>query len=446
MIKHVKPTRLSVCRGLAAAALGCLALSANAYQNLTPPSGWAAGGGAGGSVTGTKTAVNAMFSTGSMSTSASISVGGRAVSVPVTMRYAPAASRVAATAVMLYPPLRTVSTIAGWLGLAGLAYNATEGFWTQPDTTSPKSDGYQYFAESHMWQTMSQTYQGACSAYQSIISSSKPGSFVSLSSCSSNLVRLNVVTNGVTADFSSPISRYAVSSCPSGWYVTPAGCVQTPPPKSLTQDQAIEELTKQPMPAEVPKHIPTPLPVETPEWQPLFIPTGNPVPNPNYKPNEAPSPTNQPYVQPGVKVEPAPSPGAPWQADVKPVNRPTASPTGSTEPSTESSTNPSNDTPRQDQKEDQDFCDKHKESIICAEADTPEQDLPTGKLDISYNYVDIFGNGSCPSDAYLNTHGMSLKVWDWAATCDNVQTYFRPVLIACCAFAAFVIVAAGGKE
>lgn len=437
MIKHVKPTRLSVCRGLAAAALGCLALSANAYQNLTPPSGWAAGGGAGGSFTGTKTAVNAMFSTGSMSTSASISVGGRAVSVPVTMRYAPAASRVAATAVMLYPPLRTVSTIAGWLGLAGLAFDASTGLWGKPDPNADKSDGFTYFVnvigfDNKYFLTPVQACRN--------LSVSTANQFVSASSGNC------VVRTPSGAVYEYPVRKAGSSSCPAGWYVTPAGCVQNPPVKTLTEQQAEEELAKQPMPAEVPKHIPTPLPVELPEWQPLFIPTGNPVPNPNYNPNQAPSPTNQPYVQPGVKVEPAPSPSAPWQADVKPVNRPTASPTGSTEPSTESSTNPSKDTPRQDQKEDQDFCDKHKESIICAEADTPEQDLPTGKLDISYNYVDIFGNGSCPSDAYLNTHGMSLKVWDWSATCDNVQTYFRPVLIACCAFAAFVIVAAGGKE
>lgn len=434
MIKHVKPTRLSVCRGLAAAALGCLALSANAYQNLTPPAGWAAGGGAGGSVTGTKTAVNAMFSTGSMSTSASISVGGRSVSIPVAMRYAPTATRVAAAAVMAHPYTRTAAAVAGWLGLAGLFYDQASGFWKMPDSSAELSSGY-YWRDTWGGGNYSSP-DAACKAsfptkpdIRAVLNGDSYASCVS-----------------AAAGGSMGYTTRAVSSCPAGWYVTPAGCVQTPQPKTVTTEEAVEELTKHPMPAEVPKHIPTPLPVETPEWQPLFIPTGNPVPNPNYKPNEAPSPTNQPYVQPGVKVEPAPSPGAPWQADVKPVNRPTASPTGSTEPSTESSTNPSNDTPRQDQKEDQDFCDKHKESIVCAEADTPEQDLPTGKLDISYNYVDIFGNGSCPSDAYLNTHGMSLKVWDWSATCDNVQTYFRPVLIACCAFAAFVIVAAGGKE
>lgn len=109
-----------------------------------------------------------------------------------------------------------------------------------PDSNAPKSDGYQYFAESHMWQTMSLTYQGACSAYMSIISSSKPNSLVYLSSCSSNLVRLNVITNGVTADFSSPISKYTVSSCPSGWYVGSSGCTQNAPTFSQPLETYLE--------------------------------------------------------------------------------------------------------------------------------------------------------------------------------------------------------------
>lgn len=98
------------------------------------------------------------------------------------------------------------------------------------------------------------------------------------------------------------------------------------------------------------------------------------------------------------------------------------------------------------EEEEKDPCEKNPDSLACAELDTPEQDVPRREINISYEYANIFGNGACPSDAYLNTHGQSLKVWDWQATCSNVQDYFRPVLIACCAFAAFVIVTAGGKE
>jgi len=98
------------------------------------------------------------------------------------------------------------------------------------------------------------------------------------------------------------------------------------------------------------------------------------------------------------------------------------------------------------EKEQEDFCEKNPDSLACAEADTPEAEIPEGRINISYEYADIFGNGACPADVYLTTHGQSLKVWDWQSTCSNVQTYFRPVLIACCAFIAFVIVSAGAKE
>ncbi|WP_368921459.1 hypothetical protein [Comamonas aquatica] len=117
--------------------------------------------------------------------------------------------------------------------------------------------------------------------------------------------------------------------------------------------------------------------------------------------------------------------------------------TNNTSSSVTNNVTETDEAPKEEQK---DFCEKNPDALACAELDTPEQETPTGQLNISYEYVDIFGNGSCPSDSYLNTHGQSLKVWDWAATCQNVQSYFRPILIACCAFAAFVIVSAGAKE
>lgn len=429
MTKHGKSTRLSICRWFAAFALGGLALTANAFEQLTPPAGWSAGGGAGGSVTGTKTAVNSMFTTTGVSSNASIRVSGRSVPIPALMKYTPQAQRAAAAAVMLHPGIRTAAAVAGWLGLAGLVYDQASGLWQMPASTAsqvPISTGFEFMNSSGQWVA---DWDAACKSFRSDYFARVGGEPGLCGFPGGNFVAQS-------------LQRRYSSQCPAGWYITPAGCVQTLPPRTVTQEEAIEELTKHPMPADVPRHIPEPLPVDLPEYQPMFIPTGNPVPNPSYNPSQPVSPSNQPFVQPGVKVEPAPSPSAPWQVDVKPVNRPTESPTGSTEPTTE----PSTETPREPQKEDRDFCEKNPDVLACAEADTPEQETPKGELNISYEYVDIFGNGSCPSDSYLNTHGQSLKVWDWAATCQNVQSYFRPILIACCAFAAFVIVSAGAKE
>lgn len=426
MTKHVKPSGLFICRWFAAAALGCLALTANAFEQALPPAGWSAGGGPGGSFTGTK-AVNAMFANGGVTSNASIRANGRLVTMPALMKYTANAPRIAATAIMLHPGIRTASTIAAWLGLASLAYDPISDLWTAPADPQdyPKSDGLIYSFQG--WSVWYDTPQEACTAWGEGWTPSY--SYGQATSCKSGGYSKSLISRGAT-------------SCPSGWYITPAGCVAVPPPKTVTQEEAIEEIIKHPMPDDVPKHIPVPLPVEQPNIQPVFIPTGNPVANPSYNPSAPVSPENQPYVQPGTKVTPAPAPGAPWQVETTPVNRPTPTPDGSTEPTTETSP----ETPREPQKEERDFCEKNPDSLACAEGDTPEQETPTGNLNISYEYVDIFGNGSCPSDSYLNTHGQNLKVWDWAATCDNVQSYFRPILIACCAFAAFVIVSAGAKE
>lgn len=116
--------------------------------------------------------------------------------------------------------------------------------------------------------------------------------------------------------------------------------------------------------------------------------------------------------------------------------------TNNTSTNVTTNTQQSDEPPKEEEK---DFCQKNPDALACAEADTPEQDVPRREINISYEYADIFGNGACPSDAYLNTHGMTLKVWDWQATCSNVQDYVKPVLIACCAFGAYLIIV-GVKE
>ena len=424
--------------GLAAVvALGSVQIAHAGYAQVTPPAGWAAGGGAGGSFVGTKAANTATFLSGNVTTNASLNVGGRAVPMPATMRFAANAPRIAASAVMLHPGIRTAAAVAGWLGLAGLFWDEASGLWKAPSDPASSSlylsDGYQYRAFTSPYGPWRQTKAQACQDF----AVSKGGTFAGIASDTGNcLTKYPSGSIGSTPG----VQRGSFTDCPSGWYVTPAGCVQTPPPKTVTQEEAIEELTKHPMPAEVPKHIPDPLPVELPEWQPMFIPTGNPVPNPSYNPNQAPSPTNQPYVQPGQKVSPAPSPSAPWQADVVPVYRPTPSPTGSTDPSTEPSTNPTHATPRDDGKEDRDFCDKHPKALACLELDEPEEvDLPKSTFNVTYAIENNWGNGSCPADVYATVGGKTLKVYDWVQTCDYVSTYIRPILLALCAFGALMI-------
>lgn len=437
---HVQFARNVLCGLSVAAALGSLQVAHAGYAQATPPAGWSAGGGAGGSFTGTKAANGATFLSGSVSTNASLNVGGRAVSMPATMRFAANAPRVAAAAIMLHPGIRTAASIAGWLGLAALVYDEASGLWKLPDTTSVPSDGNLYYITNitAFYSSPSQVCASATSFVQSQNSSSTVTN-LGYDGLYCKYSLLNAA--GVVSDVALRV-RTQASSCPSGWYVTPAGCVQTPPPKTVTQEEAIEEIIKHPMPAEVPKHIPVPLPVEQPAIQPVFIPTGNPVANPKYDPSKPLSPENQPYVQPGTKVTPAPAPGAPWQVDTIPVNRPTPTPQGSTEPSTE----PSTDTPREDGKEDRDFCDKNPNVLACLELDTPEGEIPKGTFNVTYAVENSWGNGSCPADKYATLAGKSVKVYDWEQTCDYVATYVRPILLLLCALGALFIVMPGRAE
>ena len=346
------------------------------------------------------------------------------------MRFAANAPRVAAAAIMLHPGIRTAASIAGWLGLASLAYDPLTGLWTKPDTSYPQSDGYEWSDGT----TVTSQPDTLCPSRVNGYDFSHISFNVDKAYCNYKI--------GSGTGVGGPTLYRQASSCPAGWYVTPAGCIQTPPPKTVTQEEAIEEIIKHPMPDDAPKYIPEPLPVEMPYFEPLFIPTGNPVANPKYDPSKPLSPENQPYVQPGTKVTPAPAPGAPWQVDTVPVNRPTPTPEGSTEPSTE----PSADTPREDGKEDRDFCDKNPNVLACLELDTPEGEIPKGTFNVTYSVENSWGNGSCPADKYATLAGKSIKVYDWEQTCDYVATYVRPILLLLCALGALFIVMPGRAE
>lgn len=435
---HVQFARNVLCGLFVAAALGSLQVAHAGYAQATPPAGWSAGGGAGGAFTGTKAANGATFLSGSVSTNASLNVGGRAVSMPATMRFAANAPRVAAAAIMLHPGIRTAASIAGWLGLASLAYDQLSGTWSAPDTSSPVSTGLEWYGPGNPGKYFP-TLAQAGAHHASWLNTLNGYNRFSVSGTGQSSYTLY---DSTYKTYTTENASSRPSNCPSGWYVTPAGCVQTPNPKTVTPEQAIEEIIKHPMPDDVPKYIPEPLPVEMPYFEPLFIPTGNPVANPKYDPGKPLSPENQPYVQPGTKVSPAPAPGAPWQVDTVPVNRPTPTPEGSTEPSTE----PSTDTPREDGKEDRDFCDKNPNVLACLELDTPEGEIPKGTFNVTYAVENSWGNGSCPADKYATLAGKSIKVYDWAQTCDYVATYVRPILLLLCALGALYIVMPGRAE
>lgn len=426
--------------------IAVLALSAGSafagYAQATPPAGWSSGGGAGGSFTGTKAANGATFLSGSVSTNASLNVGGRAVSMPATMRFAANAPRVAAAAIMLHPGIRTAASIAGWLGLAGLVYDATSGLWTSPNSENyPLSDGLIYRTRD-VAATDAISRSESCAKYAlRYTDGTVIGSSVSGDTCV--ITRSYSLPGSVPWDAYHPIKSVGPSSCPSGWYITPAGCVQTPPPKTVTQEEAIDELTKHPMPADVPQHIPVPLPVEQPSIQPTFIPTGDPVKNPSYNPSEAPSPSNPPQVQPGVEVKPAPTPGSPWQVETTPVNRPvedpSAPPVRDPQPLPDTGGGPTGNEPKDPDKTD--FCEKYPTVIACQELKHEGDDtkLPEKAIDLNFNPIPGFqGVKSCPAFPNIG-NALGGRQMSWQPFCNQLSLISNLLLSLAWLYAAWIL-------
>lgn len=412
--------------------IAALALSAGSafagYAQAVPPAGWSSGGGIGGSFTGTKAANGATFLSSSVSTNASLNVGGRAVSMPATMRFAANAPRVAAAAIMLHPGIRTAVSIAAWLGLAGLVYDTASGLWTAPSgpLDYPLSDG-------RLWSTNGMvtfpfySISSACASLGGAPHSNNSGCNIPNKSGGINYVSV----------WSKP------STCPTGWYFTSAGCVQVPPPKTVTQEQAIEEITKHPMPADVPKHIPVPLPVEQPNIQPVFIPTGDPVKNPSYDPSSPASPSNPPQVQPGVEVKPAPAPGSPWQVGTTPVNRPVtdpnAPPVRDPQPLPDTGGGPSGNEPKDPDKTD--FCEKYPTVIACQELKHEDDDtkLPTKAIDLDFNPIPGFqGAKSCPAFPNIG-NALGGRQISWQPFCDQLSAISNLLLALAWLYAAWIL-------
>lgn len=376
-------------------------------------------------------------------------IPGTTATMPAAYKLAANAPRIAAAAIFLNPYVRTAVGIASWLGVAGLVWDAVNNKWLKYEEVDV-SDGYEY----RTYNTWFSSKSSACNeakdvnsgpGYQVVITSVEP-------SCSFYLQR----TDGSKFGYNSlGYSQRSSSVCPAGWYVTPAGCVQTPPMREVSKPEFEETLAPKPIPETVPFElpVPTPLPVEqpvinpepgpNPQPRPLFVPTGDPVPNPEYDPNAPPGPNNQPYVQPGVRVTPSPTPSEPWRVDLQPVNRPVASPEPMPEPDSETPENP--DKPSEEQL---DFCAKNPDVLACQNLDEPaSEELPASEKQISISPDGGWGadNASCPAPKQITVQGRSIPIpFDLFCTWASGM---RPIIIAMAWLsAAFILLGARSES
>lgn len=432
-----------------ATALAFSGLAAAGYAQAVPPTGWTGNAGAatgpGGAFTGTRAANSANFWSGGFTSNASFNVGGRNVTMPASARFAANAPRFAAAAVMMHPYVRGAAAVAGWLGAAALVYDVASGMWQKPqDDFQSTSDGNEY-SVTGAGTGWHYSKQSACDASSSYFQSKFSYLTVNNISVDRNncLVRFKYNDSNSYTNFTYPIQQ-RVSSCPSGWYVTPAGCVQTPPPKNVNEQEFIDELTKNPMPADVPKHIPEPLPIELPEFDPFFVPTGDPVPNPNYDPNSPPSVDNPPEYQPGTEVRPAPTPSSPWNYSTRPVNQPVPNPANrpTPDPTPIPATPPTGGgggtKPPEAEKG---FCDKYPNVIACQVLEPLEDSTKLPEKEIPFEFTPIpglQGAKSCPS--FPNVGNMlGGRQISWQPFCDTLAKLSNLLLAFAWFSAAFII-------
>lgn len=99
----------------------------------------------------------------------------------------------------------------------------------------------------------------------------------------------------------------------------------------------------------------------------------------------------------------------------------------------------SDDSPEKEQK---DFCEQNPDSLACAELDTPEAEIPRDTVNITFAPENLgFGAGTCPADKQIGPHTFS-----YAATCDILASYVKPLVIALALFGALLIVFVGKAD
>lgn len=99
----------------------------------------------------------------------------------------------------------------------------------------------------------------------------------------------------------------------------------------------------------------------------------------------------------------------------------------------------SDDSPEKEQKE---FCEQNPDSLACAELDTPEAEIPRDTVNITFAPENLgFGAGTCPADKQIGPHTFS-----YAATCDILASYVKPLVIALALFGALLIVFVGKSD
>ena len=442
-------TYRNVFRGwLIYAALGAVQIAYAGFAQPSPPPGFSntPDGGA------YRPANDRHWVNGSARSAADLNVAGRRVQIPVYFRVSAANAPQFAARYLFRHPLVAAAGAASIL--APLAIEFANGQWnrtSQPENNYPISDGF-------IWQNQrgEQTLPGQTPMQHCLAFAGGPWICEVMGGTTQTQVNLIRWKHGIPGHDTLSYARRHNPSCPAGWFITPAGCVQQlqPVTRPLTEEEFVPLVAPQISPAQVPNIVPNtvPVPVETPVInpeprtvpepytppvpRPLIVPLADPVMIPNTEPQQ--------WRQPLVQINPSPTVDNPWRVSLNPKERITTSPHGITEPV--SSLDPAS--PAQPTV-DSDFCIRNPEVLACARV--PEFDIPTDEIQtltevVSYEPEHFLGGGSCPSPVTVNLGGTSITAFDTPVYCQFISSYFRPVLLAIAAFTSMMIVAGGFRS
>ena len=170
-----------------------------------------------------------------------------------------------------------------------------------------------------------------------------------------------------------------------------------------------------------------PAPELQPNPEPLRFPDGDPVPIPNTDPQE--------YSQPWYRVQPSPVPGNPWRVDVTQDTTTTTDPTPQPDPLPFPNPDP---VPVPDFYTD---CDKYPGSLGCMPVDSPpSEQIPSETRQITLQNGPSFNGGSCPANLNITVAGRVFTAVDMVQPCNWIANYVKPVLLLLAAISAVFIV------
>lgn len=305
-----------------------------AYSNLAPAPGWG-GSAASGWTFDAKVAANSgNWVTSQNLTKTIANVGGRAVTVPASMRFAANAGQFAMNAIRLNPTMLAASVALAFVSAYGLSYDDIANKWTVQDERDVS--GFMYYV-TYSGKTGSGTTLDAAKAdlvaqYNAqfpqvsgtgywqerktdVASVTSCGTPSSAFTCNLSITRTITYPQQQNGCANCSTTTFPTNTANAGRTVATVKEVywrdaQDPDfevPEGTPVPEALPEVVG-PLPVELPVINPDPSPNGLPS--PVRVPTGDPAPVPGTDP--------QVWEKPYLDIVPSPTLAEPWRVDVRP--------------------------------------------------------------------------------------------------------------------------------